>query len=84
MKTKFSAAEQEIVKALIDTKAINFEAIGAAVAKHGASATLTLDGEDVFCGTMRRFTKVYRIRDEANPIEQLAELRQIAGELKGQ
>jgi hypothetical protein len=83
MASGFKAQEQEIVKALIDTKAVNFEAIGAAVAKFGASATLALDGEDWFCGTMRRFIRLFRITDQPAPLETLAELQQIAKQIKG-
>jgi len=79
---RFSAAEQEIVKALIDTKAVDFHAIGQAFAAHGASATLALSGEDVFCGTMRRFIRVYRLNDPVNVVEQLGELQQLRGEMQ--
>lgn len=83
MKSSFSATEQEIVKALIDTKAVNFEALGAAFAKHGAAATFALSGEDFFCGTVRRFIRVFRIVDQTASLEQIAELRNIGSEIKG-
>ena len=79
---RFSAAEQEIVKALIDTKAVDFEAIGRAFVEHGASATLNLSGEDFFCGTIRRFIRVYRLNDTVNVVEQLGELQQLRGEMQ--
>ena len=80
---RFNAHEQEIVKALIETKAVDFQALGNAVAKFGASAAMTQDGEDFFCGTMRRFIRFFRIRDVAGGIEQLAELQQLTREVKG-
>jgi hypothetical protein len=80
---QFNANEQEIVKVLIETKAVDFQAIGNALAKHGASATLTFSGEDIFCGTMRRFVRVFRIRDQVAGLEQLAELQRLSGEIKG-
>ncbi len=80
---KFTEAEREVVKMLIDTKAVDFQAIGTAVAKHGASAVLALDGEDVFCGTMRRFIRVFRIHDQAGELDQIKELATVAGEVRG-
>jgi len=83
MPRRFSALEQKLVTALIDTKAVDFQAIGKAFAEHGASATLGLDGEDWFCGTMRRFIRLYRINDPGIPVEQLGELQQMNSEIGG-
>ena len=83
MATKgFSEAEREVVTALIDSKAVDFEALGSMVAKHGARATLQFDGEDIFCGTMRRFVRVFRLRDELAGLEQLADLRELADKVR--
>ncbi len=79
----FSEAERLVVTALLETKAVSFEALGGIIAKHGATATLQLDGEDVFCGTMRRFIRIFRLRDELAGLESLAELSKIQGELRG-
>jgi hypothetical protein len=79
----FSEAEREVVTALLETKAVNFEALGSIVAQHGARATLHFDGEDVFCGTMRRFIRVFRLRDELVVLEQLAELSEINAKVRG-
>jgi hypothetical protein len=79
---QFSANDQEIVKALIETKAVDFQAIGQAFAEHGARATLTLTGEDLFCATMRRFIRVHRLADTVNVLEQLGELQQLRGEMQ--
>jgi hypothetical protein len=76
----FSEAERQVVTALIETKAINFEAIGQVIAKNGASATVQFDGDDVFCGTMRRFVRVFRLRDELAGLEHLADLRNVVGQ----
>jgi hypothetical protein len=76
-------AEREVVTQLLDTKAVNFEAIGAAFAKFGPTAALRLEGEDVFCGTMKRFVRVFRLRDELAELENIAQLRQLSGELRG-
>jgi hypothetical protein len=54
-----SGREREIVTALIETKAVDFEAIGKVLAKFGPTMALDMDYEDGFCGTMRYFTRVY-------------------------
>jgi hypothetical protein len=83
MRRGFTEAERRIVTALIDTKAVNFEALGAALAQYGADATFQLDGEDWFCGTMRRFIRVYRLADSVLPLEALADLRAMNTEIQG-
>jgi len=71
----FSEAERQIVTALIETKAVDFQALGNALAKHGANATFELDGEDWFCGTMRGFVRVMRLTGGVtNQVEDLAKL----------
>ncbi len=74
-------SSNEVVNALLASKAVNFEAIGATVAKYGASAAVTLDYEDVFCGTMRRFIRLYRIADAGSPVEDLPGLQGVSSEL---
>jgi hypothetical protein len=51
--------EREIVETLVQTKAVNFEAIGQALAKYGPTMALELDYEEGFCGTMRFFVWSY-------------------------
>jgi len=52
--------EREVVAALIETKAVNFEAIGAALATYGPTMALEWDYEPTFCGTMRYYIRVLR------------------------
>jgi hypothetical protein len=52
--------EREIVETLVETKAVNFEAIGQALAKYGPTMALELDYEEGFCGTMRSYVWSYR------------------------
>jgi hypothetical protein len=75
-------SEREIVKTLVETKAINFEAIGSALAKYGPTMAFLLDGDEGFCGTMRNFTRVYRLVTPTTPVENLESLRQIGGDLQ--
>jgi len=52
--------EREIVETLVETKAVNFEAIGQALAKYGPTMALELDYEEGFCGTLRFYVWSYR------------------------
>ena len=52
------------------------------LAQFGPSAALTMDGDDVFCGTMRRFINVYRLPDPTTGLEQLSALRAASDELR--
>jgi hypothetical protein len=76
-------SEREIVTTLIDSKAINFEAIGNVLAKHGPTLPFVLDGEEGFCGTMRNFVRVFRLNNPVEQVEDLGSLRGISGELQG-
>ncbi len=83
--SRLNDAEREIVSTLLESRAVNFEAVASALAKYGPSAVLNLDYEDVFCGTMRGFVHVYRIGGAHGQtvLENVAALRsEIAGELR--
>jgi len=85
--SKLSGEEQEIYSTLLDTGAVNFEAIGSALARFGPKAAIDLDGDDVFCLTMKRFLHLFRLpyRLPGGPldVEQLAGLRDLGRELRG-
>jgi hypothetical protein len=83
MAIETSREGREVVAHLIESKAVDFEAIGRAVAQYGPVAALEWDGEDFFCGTMRRFVNVYRLADVSSELESLAALRSATGELRG-
>ena len=74
-------AEREILVALQEAGAVNFEAIGAAIAKFGPSAALNMDYEEDFCGTMRNYVRVLHLVGPTRPMGDLSQLRQIGGEL---
>jgi hypothetical protein len=76
-------AEREVVRTLIETKAVDFEAIGSALAKHGPTMAFVLDGEDGFCGTMRTFVRVFRLNEPVVQVQDLGSLRQVSGDLQG-
>ena len=76
--------DRELVAELIDSGAVNFEAIGAAVAKYGPSAALDGWGDDWFCGTMRLFIRLYRLPGPFGPLGDIGALReQVGQELRG-
>jgi hypothetical protein len=49
---------REVVAALIETKAVDFEAIGSALASFGPTLALDWDYEDPFCGVNRHFVRL--------------------------
>ncbi|TNY26494.1 hypothetical protein BV497_08415 [Fulvimonas soli] len=75
---------QEIVKKILDAKAVDFQAIGKTVAELGPAASLADEPWDVFCGTMRTFIRLYVLDTPGGfgEIERLAGLRNVAGELE--
>ncbi len=76
---------QDVVKKLLDTKAVDFKAIGEAVATMGPSLSLADEPWDGFCGTMRTFVHVYVLPGvHTNPgVENLGALRGATKELQG-
>jgi hypothetical protein len=63
-----SEREREIIKTLVDTKAVDFDAIGRSLAQFGPTAAFDLDYEPVYCGTMRYWVHVLRLpTPDSNP-----------------
>lgn len=75
---------QDIVKKLLETKAIDFNAIGKTVAEIGPAISLADEPWDVFCGTMRTFLRLYILNPGSlgGGVENLAGLRNAVEELK--
>jgi hypothetical protein len=74
----------EIVKKLLDSKAVDFKAIGDTLAEVGPKLALLeepLDGDN-FCGTGRYFLHLYRIFSSAGAVENLEGLRGAADEMQ--
>lgn len=72
----------EIVKKLLDTKAVDFNAIGKMVAELGPAVAVAEEPWDVFCGTMRTFIRVYRITGPGLPVEELGALGAAGKEIR--
>lgn len=76
-------SHQEIVKKLLDTKAVDFGNIAKVVAEVGPTISMADEPWDGFCGTMRRFVHIFILNPgvTGNPVENLGQLRGVAGEL---
>lgn len=75
---KLAGMDREVVQALLDSGAVNFQAIGDAIGKFGPSVVLNSDGEDNFCWTMRLFVHLFRRPPPWTEFDQLDELRKHA------
>lgn len=79
-----SETHRQIVKKLLDSKAVDFAAIGKVLGEVGPSFAVSDDFEgDGFCGTNRIFVRLFRVFGTGTPIENLDELSDNADELKG-
>lgn len=77
-----SEQHKQLVKKLLDSKAVDFSAIGKVVSELGPSLSLAEEPGDFFCGTNRIFIHIYRVFNPGLPVENLAELGVNAGELR--
>jgi hypothetical protein len=74
---------QEIVRKLIETRAIDFKAIGATFAEVAPAMALADEPWDGFCGTMRTFLRLYIMEGPLQQLEELQALRGVSAELRG-
>ena len=77
-----SEQRKQVVKQLLETKAVDFAAVGRVIAEVGPSISLAEEPGDYFCGTNRIFFHVYKVFGPATPIENLGELAANAEELR--
>jgi hypothetical protein len=77
-----ASRHQEIVKRMLDSKAVDFAAIGKTVAELGPALAAAEEPWEVFCGTMRIFIHLYRINTPGVPVENLGELSSVAEKLR--
>lgn len=76
-------SHHDVVRRLVESKAVDFEAIGKTVAELGPSLVLGDEPWDNFCWTMRTFIRIYRTNGPRLPLEGLRGLGNLAGELQG-
>lgn len=74
---------QEIVRNLINSKAVDFQAIGKFVAEAGPQLAVADEPWENFCLTMRTFIRIYRPNGPSSPLENIGDLAGGAGPLKG-
>ena len=82
---------QDVVKRLLDSKAVDFKAIGNVVAELGPVISMADEPWESFCLTMRIFIRIFVIHGPhgpvfvgpgpRNPIENLGTLANVAKEL---
>jgi hypothetical protein len=79
-----SGLHREVVSKLLDSKAVDFAAIGKVLGEVGPSLALAeyIDG-DPFCGTNRHFVHLYTVFNPGTVVDPLDELNANAGELQG-
>lgn len=65
---------QDIVKRLLDSKAVDFAAIGKTVTELGPSMALSDEPWEGICGTMRYFIHLYRLPGPVGPVENPVEV----------
>jgi hypothetical protein len=76
-----SDQHRQVVRQLLESKAVDFNALGKVIAEVGPSLSLAEDPGDFFCGTNRIFFHVYQIFGPNTPVENLGELGASAEEL---
>jgi hypothetical protein len=75
-----SELHNQIVRRVIETKAIDFGAVGKVISEFGAAAALS-DDDDLFCLTGPHMIRFLRPTGAANTVETLPALRALATEL---
>jgi len=53
--------QNDISRALLEAKVVNYEALGKMVAKLGPQLAMMEDPWENFCGTMRYFIRIFRL-----------------------
>jgi hypothetical protein len=81
MSASKSLRHEEIVRTLVEAKAVDFAAIGKAFEEIGPSLAVLDEPWEGFCGTMRRFIILYKIGNPGVPVEELAALKAVSNEL---
>lgn len=70
---------KDITKTVIDSKVINFDALGKMVAQLGPQVVFNDDPWENFCGTMRYFIRIFRLPPIGPRIPELDRLERLEG-----
>ena len=68
---------KEISQFVLDSKVVNFEALGQTVAKLGPELAMLDDPWENFCGTMKYFIRIYRLPPIGPRVPELEGLEQL-------
>lgn len=77
-----STRQQEIVRKLIDAKAVDFSAISRVFSEVGPSLAMSEEPGDWFCGTNRIFIRIIHIDTPSGPVESLGDLNAATANLR--
>ncbi|HTD95540.1 MAG TPA: hypothetical protein VK627_01370 [Edaphobacter sp.] len=77
-----SDLHKQIVKKVLETKAVDFNALGKVVSELGPALSLADDDGINFCATMRFFIRINRIETPGFPVERLGDLNVAAREFQ--
>lgn len=77
-----SDQHKQLVKKLLDAKAVDFAAIGKIVAEAGPALSLSDEPGDWFCGTNRIFVHIYKVFGPSAPVEDLGQLAAATREMQ--
>jgi hypothetical protein len=88
---QMSETARAVMEELLDSGAVNFQAVGDALAKHGPELTregvsrgslVAWEPWEVFCGTMRWYVRVLMLPPVGGGLADLESLKQVGGELR--
>ncbi|MBS1751999.1 MAG: hypothetical protein JST63_19025 [Bacteroidetes bacterium] len=71
--------QKEITKMLLESKVVDFDALGRAVSQLGPQTIFSDDPWENFCGTMRYFIRIFRLPPIGPRIPDLERLDRLEG-----
>lgn len=74
--------QRKVIAALLETKAVDFKAVGSVMSEFGNSLALAEEGEPNICGIWpRHVVRLISLTNPGAPLEQIEELRAVASQL---
>lgn len=71
--------QNDIKKSVIDSKVVNYDALGKIVSKLGPQLAFHDDPWENFCGTMRYFIRIFRLPPVGPRVPDLERLERLEG-----